>query len=51
LFEIFFWGGGGFGSIIFGTGFGFSTNFWVGLLMRFLLGSFNGILGTAKVRI
>ncbi|CAK9217602.1 unnamed protein product [Sphagnum troendelagicum] len=34
--------------IIFGTGFGFSTNFWVGLLMRFLLGSFNGILGTTK---
>ncbi|KAH9571136.1 hypothetical protein CY35_02G077200 [Sphagnum magellanicum] len=34
--------------IIFGTGFGFSTNFWVGLLMRFLLGGFNGILGTTK---
>jgi len=37
------------GRIVFGTGFGLSTNFWFALTMRFLLGSFNGILATAKV--
>jgi len=35
--------------IIFGMGFGFSTNFWFALSMRFLLGSFNGMLATVKV--
>lgn len=34
--------------IVFGTGFGLSTNFWFALAMRFLLGSFNGMLATVK---
>jgi hypothetical protein len=39
------------GSIIFHTMFGVSTTFWMALLSRFLLGSFNGMLGTIKVKI
>lgn len=38
-----------FGSIVFHTLFGASTTFWMGLISRFLLGSFNGMLGTVKV--
>lgn len=38
------------GSIIFHTMFGLSTNFWMALLSRFLLGSCNGMLGSVKVR-
>lgn len=35
--------------IVFHTLFGASTTFWMGLISRFLLGSFNGMLGTVKV--
>ncbi|KAM0940990.1 putative major facilitator, sugar transporter, major facilitator superfamily [Dioscorea sansibarensis] len=35
--------------IIFNTLFGLSTNFWMAIATRFLLGCFNGILGTMKV--
>lgn len=38
------------GSITFHTMFGLSTTFWMALLSRFLLGSFNGMLATVKVR-
>lgn len=34
--------------IVFHTLFGASTTFWMGLISRFLLGSFNGMLGTVK---
>ncbi|KAK1277896.1 putative peptide/nitrate transporter [Acorus gramineus] len=34
--------------ILFNTLFGLSTNFWMALWMRFLLGSFNGLLGPIK---
>ncbi|KAH7672073.1 Major facilitator sugar transporter-like protein, partial [Dioscorea alata] len=34
--------------IIFNTLFGLSTNFWMAIATRFLLGCFNGILGTMK---
>ncbi|KAJ7569919.1 hypothetical protein O6H91_01G100400 [Diphasiastrum complanatum] len=34
--------------IIFNTLFGFSSNFWMALVSRFLLGSFNGMLGPVK---
>ncbi|XP_039131815.1 protein ZINC INDUCED FACILITATOR 1-like [Dioscorea cayenensis subsp. rotundata] len=34
--------------IIFNTLFGLSTNFWMAIATKFLLGCFNGILGTMK---
>ncbi|XP_020240497.1 protein ZINC INDUCED FACILITATOR-LIKE 1 isoform X2 [Cajanus cajan] len=34
--------------IIFNTLFGLSTNFWMAVIMRFLLGVFNGLLGPVK---
>ncbi|KAK1318784.1 Protein ZINC INDUCED FACILITATOR-LIKE 1 [Acorus calamus] len=34
--------------VIFNTLFGLSTNFWMALSMRFLLGSLNGLLGPIK---
>ncbi|XP_042488195.1 protein ZINC INDUCED FACILITATOR-LIKE 1-like isoform X2 [Macadamia integrifolia] len=34
--------------VIFNTLFGLSTSFWMALSMRFLLGSFNGLLGPLK---
>ncbi|CAK9201516.1 unnamed protein product [Sphagnum troendelagicum] len=34
--------------IVFHTLFGLSTNFWMALLTRFFLGSFNGMLGPTK---
>jgi MFS family permease len=34
--------------IVFNTLFGMSTNFWMAISMRFLLGSFNGLLGPVK---
>ncbi|KAG0575900.1 hypothetical protein KC19_5G038800 [Ceratodon purpureus] len=34
--------------IVFHTMFGVSTTFWMALISRFLLGSFNGMLGTVK---
>ncbi len=39
-----------FGSIVFHTLFGFSQNFWMAVLTRFLLGLFNGLHGPAKAR-
>lgn len=36
-------------SVIFNTLFGLSTSFWMAVLMRFLLGSLNGLLGPVKV--
>lgn len=35
--------------VIFNTLFGLSTNFWMAISMRFLLGSLNGLLGPIKV--
>ena len=35
--------------VIFNTLFGFSSNFWVAVISRFLLGICNGILGTVRV--
>ena len=37
------------GRVIFNTLFGFSSNFWVAVISRFLLGICNGILGTVRV--
>lgn len=34
--------------IVFNTLFGMSTNFWMAISMRFLLGSFNGLIGPVK---
>ncbi|XP_015936834.1 protein ZINC INDUCED FACILITATOR-LIKE 1 isoform X1 [Arachis duranensis] len=34
--------------VIFNTLFGLSTSFWMAILMRFLLGSLNGLLGPVK---
>ncbi|KAG5130702.1 hypothetical protein JHK84_037099 [Glycine max] len=34
--------------VIFNTLFGLSTSFWMAVIMRFLMGSLNGLLGTAK---
>lgn len=34
--------------VVFNTVFGFSTNFWVALISRFLLGFFNGMLGPVR---
>ncbi|KAH1217383.1 Protein ZINC INDUCED FACILITATOR-LIKE 1 [Glycine max] len=34
--------------VIFNTLFGLSTNFWMAVIMRFLLGSLNGLLGPVK---
>ncbi|CAH9145352.1 unnamed protein product [Cuscuta epithymum] len=34
--------------VIFNTLFGFSTNFWMAIITRFLLGSLNGLLGPIK---
>lgn len=34
--------------VVFNTLFGLSVNFWMALLTRFLLGSFNGLLGPIK---
>ncbi|KAH9311290.1 hypothetical protein KI387_026325, partial [Taxus chinensis] len=34
--------------IVFNTMFGFSVNYWMAILTRFLLGSFNGLIGTIK---
>ncbi|KAH9296469.1 hypothetical protein KI387_040057, partial [Taxus chinensis] len=34
--------------IVFNTLFGMSVNFWMAISMRFLLGSFNGLLGPVK---
>ncbi|CAN0840299.1 Protein ZINC INDUCED FACILITATOR-LIKE 1 [Linum grandiflorum] len=34
--------------VIFNTLFGLSTNFWMAVITRFLLGSFNGLLGPIK---
>ncbi|KAI3908074.1 hypothetical protein MKW98_003719 [Papaver atlanticum] len=39
---------GTFSVVIFNTLFGLSTNFWMALISRFLLGSFNGLLGPIK---
>ncbi|KAJ8438329.1 hypothetical protein Cgig2_013377 [Carnegiea gigantea] len=37
--------------VVFNTLFGFSTNFWMAISARFLLGSLNGLLGPAKAYI
>lgn len=37
--------------LIFNSTFGFSTTFWMALLSRFLLGTFNGLLGTIRAYI
>lgn len=37
--------------VIFNTLFGLSTNFWMAVITRFLLGSFNGLLGPIKAYI
>ena len=37
------------GRVVFNTLFGFSSNFWVAVISRFLLGICNGILGTVRV--
>ncbi|KAG4959981.1 hypothetical protein JHK87_036614 [Glycine soja] len=34
--------------VLFNTLFGLSTSFWMAFIMRFLLGSFHGLLGTVK---
>ncbi|KAM0004663.1 putative major facilitator superfamily, MFS transporter superfamily [Helianthus debilis subsp. tardiflorus] len=34
--------------VIFNTIFGFSVNYWMAIITRFLLGFFNGVLGTTK---
>lgn len=34
--------------LVFNTVFGFSTNFWMALISRFLLGFFNGMLGSVR---
>ncbi|KAH9610807.1 hypothetical protein KSS87_023698 [Heliosperma pusillum] len=35
--------------VVFNTLFGVSTNFWMAIITRFLLGSFNGLLGPVKI--
>ena len=40
---------GGYCSAIFNALFGLSLNFWMAIGTRFLLGSFNCLLGTMKV--
>ena len=35
--------------VVFNTLFGLSTNFWMAVITRFLLGSLNGLLGQIKV--
>ena len=37
--------------VVFNTMFGFSTTYWMALLSRFLLGFFNGLLGTIRVSV
>ncbi|KAL9235174.1 hypothetical protein vseg_009961 [Gypsophila vaccaria] len=37
--------------VVFNTLFGLSTNFWMAVITRFLLGSFNGLLGPVKAYI
>ncbi|XP_074310751.1 protein ZINC INDUCED FACILITATOR-LIKE 1-like [Silene latifolia] len=37
--------------VVFNTLFGLSTNFWMAITTRFLLGSFNGLLGPVKAYI
>lgn len=39
---------GVFSIVVFNTLFGLSVNFWMAVSMRFLLGSFNGMLGPVK---
>lgn len=39
---------GVFSVVVFNTLFGLSVNFWMAISMRFLLGSFNGMLGPVK---
>ncbi|KAF6151941.1 hypothetical protein GIB67_010515 [Kingdonia uniflora] len=40
---------GTFSVVVFNTLFGFSTSFWMALFARFLLGSFNSLLGPIRV--